>query len=104
MLLVKLRDVPTDPIDAKALAKTCTHFSGADIDGLIDRAKDNVLEEILDGGDERNLRQQDLVDAVETIEPSTTDWLKTARNLVKFGGAGSSYKDVEKYLRSAKLY
>ena len=30
--------------------------------------------------------------------------LKTARNLVKFGNAGGSYKEVEKYLRSMNLY
>ncbi len=104
MLRIKLRDVPADPIDANALAATCDHFSGADIDGLIETAKDDVLAEILDGGNERNLRQEDLVHALESCEPSTLEWMKTARNLVKFGGAGSSYKDVEKYLRSSKLY
>lgn len=104
MLQVKLRDVPTDPFDAEHLAAACKHFSGADMDGLIDRAKDAVLGEILEGGEERNLRQEDLLEAVEAIEPSTLEWLRTARNLVKFGGGSGAYKDVEKYLRGAKLY
>jgi SpoVK/Ycf46/Vps4 family AAA+-type ATPase len=104
MLRLKLIDVPTDPIDEHAVASTCSHFSGADMDGLIEHAKDEVLAEILDGGAERNLTQADLLDAVEHIDPSTLEWLKTARNLVKFGGAGGTYKDVEKYLRSAGLY
>jgi hypothetical protein len=41
---------------------------------------------------------------VESAVPSTLDWLKTARNLVKFGGAGKQYRDVEQYLRKSKLY
>jgi len=100
----KLRDVPHEAIDAAALAQRCQHFSGADIDGLIDRAKDEVLAEILDGGSERPLRQSDLAAVVEGVEPSTLEWLKTARNLVKFGGAGSAYRDVERYLRGERLY
>ncbi|MDH5676938.1 MAG: ATP-binding protein [Myxococcales bacterium] len=104
MLRMKLCDVPTDWYDERALSAACHHFSGADIDGLIERAKDEVLAEILDSGDERNLTHADLAQAAEAIEPTTLEWLKTARNLVKFGGAGAAYKDVEKYLRSAKLY
>lgn len=104
MFEAKLRDVPHEAIDAAALAQRCQHFSGADIDGLIDRAKDEVLTEILEGGSERPLRQSDLAAVVEGVEPSTLEWLKTARNLVKFGGAGSAYRDVERYLRGERLY
>ena len=104
MLRVKLGDVPCDPIDAAALAHVCKHFSGADMDGLIERAKDQVLGEILDGEAERNLADEDFRAVVDEIAPTTVDWLKTARNLVKFGGAGGSYKEVEAYLRAAKLY
>ena len=42
--------------------------------------------------------------AAEAAEPSTLDWLKSVRNVVKFGGAGHGYKDVEKYLRREGLY
>lgn len=104
MLRVRLSDVPTDPFDATALALACEGFSGADMDGLIDLAKDAVLAEILEGSAERNLRMGDLTGALEQLDSSTEEWLKTARNLVKFGGAGSAYKDVEKYLRARKLY
>jgi len=104
LLRARLVGVPTDPIDAEAITAACNHYSGADIDGLVDRAKDHVLFEILDGGAERPVSQEDLVAAAEAIEPSTVDWLRTARNLVKFGGHGSGYKDVEKYLRSSRLY
>jgi AAA+ superfamily predicted ATPase len=104
MFRQKLRDVPHEGVDAAALAARTEHFSGADIDGVIEHAKDAVLGEILDTGQERPIRQAELLAGLEAHSPSTLEWLKTARNLVKYGGAGSSYKDVEQYLRSTKLY
>ena len=104
MFRVKLRDVPIESFDAEALGKRAEHFSGADIDGVIERAKDSALADILESGSEREVRSSDLLAAVADTSPSTLEWLKTARNLVKYGGAGASYKDVEQYLRKAKLY
>ena len=47
--------------------------------------------------------QKDCTDALGTVEPGTLDWLRTARNPVKFGGASGGYKDVSRYLKSVKL-
>lgn len=103
MLRGKLRDVPTEDVDVALVTSRTEHFSGADIDGLIDAAKDRVLAEILDTGRNRGVRTSDLLEALEDLSPSTMDWLRTARNLVKFSGADSSYRDVEKYLKKARL-
>jgi len=98
----KLRDVPAENIDFASLATATNLYSGADIDGLIDIAKDLVLAEIIDGGNERALITADIVQALDEATPSTMEWLKTARNLVRFSGADNSYKDVEKYLKKVK--
>ena len=103
MMQMKLVEVPVADIDFAAIASATKNYSGADMDGLIDNAKDSALSDILDSGNERPLQQADFVDALETTIPSTIDWLKTARNLVKYGGADSSYKDVERYLKKNKL-
>jgi hypothetical protein len=79
------------------------HFSGADIDGVVDQAKEAVLGEILDGGEERALRESDLAAAIAAAVPTTLDWLRTARNLVKFGGSAAGYKEVETYLKAHRL-
>ncbi|QDG51995.1 AAA family ATPase [Persicimonas caeni] len=103
MFRSKLEEVPTDGLDYAALARASEYASGADIDGIIEAAKDIVLSEIFDTGRERPLRQTDLVEAAHDHEPTTLDWLRTARNLVKYGGVDRSYKEVEKYLKKVKL-
>jgi hypothetical protein len=35
--------------------------------------------------------------------PSTLDWLKTARNLVRYAGGDDGYAEVERYLKEHKL-
>jgi AAA+ superfamily predicted ATPase len=103
MLRHKLATVPTEAFDAEALAARMEHFSGADIDGVVDQAKEAVLGEILDGGEERALRESDLAAAIAAAVPTTLDWLRTARNLVKFGGSAAGYKEVETYLKAHRL-
>ena len=78
MFEMKLADVPTEEIDNASLGQRAEYFSGADIDGVIDEAKDLALADIITSNQERSLTQEDLVQAVESVAPSTLDWLKTA--------------------------
>jgi SpoVK/Ycf46/Vps4 family AAA+-type ATPase len=100
---LKLIGVPHEHIDSRAIAGVTPHFSGADVDGLVELAKDFVLEEYVSQGSERPIRQQDLERAAKDLQASTLDWLRTARNLVKYAGADASYGDVERYLKTHKL-
>lgn len=104
MLRAKLTGIPSEALDLDRLAARMVHFSGADVDGVIENAKDAVLADILATGTERRLGQHDLESGIEETHASTLEWLKTARNLVKFGGGGDQYRGVEQYLRSARLY
>ncbi len=100
---LKLRGVPHDAVDAKAIAAVTRHFSGADIEGVVELAKDYALEDHLVRKIERNITQQDLLRAADTAKASTLDWLRTARNLVKYAGADDSYSDVEQYLKRHRI-
>ncbi|MEM6639080.1 MAG: AAA family ATPase [Pseudomonadota bacterium] len=104
MLKMKLTGIPNDGLNLQRLGQVTHHFSGADIDGLIDLAKEAAIADVIEGNAGRVLQQQDFEDALDGVAPTTIDWLKTARNLVKYAGADSSYKDVEKYLKAAKMY
>src|SRR5690349_20714061 len=100
---LKLQGVPHEGVDAQAVARTTPHFSGADIEGLVEAAKDFVLEDHVTNNVERSITQQDLLRAAKDARASTLDWLRTARNLVKYAGADDSYSDVERYLKAHKL-
>jgi SpoVK/Ycf46/Vps4 family AAA+-type ATPase len=100
---IKLRDVPTEGIDVGTLAMATEQFSGADIDGLIDLAKESAIHDIIAGNPERPLNAADFDFALDQCQPSTLEWLKTARNLVRYAGGDTSYREVEKYLKQAKL-
>lgn len=104
LLKIKLIGIPCDHIDYLEVAKKCRYFSGADMDGLIEAAKDLAIDDAANGNHSRVLQQTDFLQAIEHITPTTLDWLKTAGNLVKFGNAGGTYKEVENYLRITKLY
>lgn len=103
MFRLKLVGVPHEGLDLAALASRTEHFSGADIDGLLEEAKEAAIRHIVATGNERALRQGDFEDAVAAVEPSTLDWLRTARNLVKYGGGDRAYREVEQYLKRVRL-
>jgi len=100
---LKLHGVPHEGVDAQAIAKATPHFSGADIEGVVETAKDFALEDHVTHNIERSITQQDLLRAAKEARASTLDWLRTARNLVKYAGADDSYGEVERYLKTHKL-
>lgn len=103
MLRIKLTGVPLEAdVSPEAIARRAEHYSGADIDGLIELAKESALAASL-GGQERGLALADFELALGQMQPSTLDWLRTVRNVVKYAGEDGSYKDVEQYLRQVKL-
>lgn len=103
MFEIKLTGVPIHEIDHARLAASTAQFSGADIDGLIEMAKEFALSESLAQGSERALSQADFDAAIAELQPSTLDWLRTVRNVVKYAGEDGSYKDVERYLKETRL-
>jgi len=96
---LKLHKVPCDPIDIQQLAERTKLFSGADIDGVVEYAKDAVLGEIIESGEERNITMRDLITACEQCRPTTLDWLDTVTTLLKYGGDDPAFKDVKEYLQ-----
>lgn len=103
MLEIKLTGVPCDILDLATISRQTEQFSGADIDGLIEYAKEAALEDNLLNGRERAVSQGDFTSALTMMQPSTQDWLRTARNLVKYAGDDGSYREVEQYLKKTRL-
>ena len=86
-------------IDVLRLAKQTELFSGADVVHVCELAAEQVLMEIMDGGAERRINQADLETAIASVQPSTLEWLRTAKNYVKYANQSGLYNDVEKFLK-----
>lgn len=102
MLRIKLIDVPCDDIDLGAITRATENYSGADIDGLIEMAKESALSDALSGS-ERGLSAADFTWALSQLRASTLDWLRTVRNVVKYAGDDGTYKDVAQYLKRVRM-
>lgn len=96
---LKLQDRLTEGVNYTALAKKSEFFSGADIEHVCERAVERVLEEILDTGVERPIQMVDLEHALGNMTASTLEWLKTAKNYVRYANQSGAYNDIEDYLR-----
>ena len=103
MFELKLLGVPATGLDLTALAARSQHCSGADIDGLIELAKESALVDALEGDGERGLTMADFDVAFAQLQPSTLDWLRTVRNVVKYAGDDGSLKEVERYLKGSGM-
>ncbi len=96
---LQMQDRYAERLDTVKLAKATEFFSGADIANVCERAVERVLMEILETGVERPVRMRDIEEALAEVQPSTLDWLRTAKNYVKYANQGGMYNDIERYLR-----
>ena len=81
------------------MAAQTEFYAGADIENVVELASENVLGEILTTGIKRPLHTGALLGALEGQQPSTLDWLRTAKKYVKYSNQGGLYNDVETYLK-----
>lgn len=103
MLRLKLMDVPIGDVDLDTIAANTLNYSGADIDGLIELAKESALTDSLAAGEERPITAADFEAALAQTRPSTVDWLRTVRNVVKYAGDDGTYREVEQYLKQVRM-
>jgi SpoVK/Ycf46/Vps4 family AAA+-type ATPase len=85
-------------IDPALLARQTERYSGADIQGLLDRTAEQVLEEILRAGSERLIMARDIQTAMKQTRPTTLEWLESAKNYVEFANATGQYDELKVYL------
>jgi SpoVK/Ycf46/Vps4 family AAA+-type ATPase len=99
ILRILLADRPVaGDIDAAALAKATSGFSGADLRNLVETACDLAIEESLSAGAEKPVNRAHLQDALKELKPTTTEWLTTARNYARYANEGGQYDEVLQFL------
>jgi transitional endoplasmic reticulum ATPase len=100
ILELLLQDKPAAHVDVKQIARRTQLFSGADLRALVELAVDDVIDEALESGTEPPVTTEHLEQVLARLQPSTVDWLSSARNYVEFANQGGRYDDVAAFLRS----
>jgi AAA+ superfamily predicted ATPase len=103
ILQLNLRDRPTEGLDLRWAASKTDGYSGADIAHVCESAAENAMEQSIQSGVVRPIRQSDLKKAVSEVKPSTRPWFETAKNYVLFANDGGAYDDLQEYMRSHRL-
>lgn len=102
ILRLKLKDKPVEAIDFKSIAKKAEHFSGADIDALIDIAIELKLEASFADGVPKPINTNDLLSSLKKHKPSTQEWFLTAKNFAMFANDTGLYDDILTYMKIKK--
>jgi transitional endoplasmic reticulum ATPase len=100
ILELALADRSQEVLDLDDLARRTALFSGADLRAVVERAVDRVIDEALEAGGDVPIRRAHLEAALREARPTTTDWLRTARNYVEFANHGGRYDDVLAFLKT----
>jgi len=98
ILEIFLDKKPVEKLDLAKLATKTKDFSGADLRGLVERAIEEKLREAMKSGKPEPIRTNDLLAALKRQNPSTREWLATARNYAAFANEGGVYDDIKAYL------
>jgi transitional endoplasmic reticulum ATPase len=99
ILRLVLADRPTAgelPIDT--IAGRTSGFSGADLENLVETAADLAIEASLAHEREVPIGGEHLRVALDTVKPTTHEWLTTARNYARYANEGGQYDDVLRFL------
>jgi transitional endoplasmic reticulum ATPase len=99
ILRVLLRGKPTKDLDHEAVAAKTDGFSGADLKGLVDLAIEAKLRDAVVSGTPTPLATKDLLAAIKSARPTTTEWFGTAKNYAVYANQGGLYDDVLKHMR-----
>ena len=89
---------PVENIDYKLLAAKTNRYSAADIKAVCYAAIDIKIREAMKTGKKGLISTQDLLQAVQKINPSTAEWLYTAENYAKYSNQSGIYDAILDYL------
>jgi SpoVK/Ycf46/Vps4 family AAA+-type ATPase len=103
ILRYHLRKRPVAEIEFDKLAELTDGFSGADLAQLCDSAAQRAMQDAIRLGAARPIAMPDFSAALETVKPSSGEWLQVARNVAIFANVSGAYDDLLAYLKSRRL-
>ncbi|QVK18307.1 ATP-binding protein [Mycoplasmatota bacterium] len=99
---IKTTDLTIDDVNYLTLAEMTELYSGADIQNVVELASEYVINEVFETENERNLNINDFIKAISTTHPTTLEWIKTVKNIMRFSRR-SLYEEVRNYIKRNKL-
>jgi AAA+ superfamily predicted ATPase len=94
---------PAEGVDLRWVAEKTDGYSGADLAYLVESATELAMEESIETGKPRPIRQNDFKRALKESKPSVRPWFEVARNYAMFSNEGGMYDDLLDYLRAKRM-
>ena len=88
------------PLDLAFVAKHTSGFSGADLKNIVETASDLAIESSIETGQEVPIESATLKEALQETNPTTLEWLTTARNYARYANDGGQYNAVLEFLKT----
>ncbi len=86
-------------MDLDAVAGATEGMSGADLRLVCEDAAERALKAAIRSSSVQPIGDAELREAVKATRPSTTAWLESARNHVRYANAAGEYDELADYLR-----
>lgn len=104
ILKIHLRGKPVEPhFDYERVAAALHLYSGADIRGLCERVADEAIAEAMRTGQVVPLRTRAFLRLAKVTPPSTSDWLRTARNYATYANQSGLYNPVLQWIEKERI-
>lgn len=102
VLSIQLDGKPTQKLDLAKVAARTHGYSGADLGAVVNAAVESKLQLAVRTGNPTPITTKDLLTAVKSVRPSTTEWFATAKNHAIYSNQGGTYDDILDYLKLKK--
>ncbi|GGD84746.1 ATP-binding protein [Paenibacillus nasutitermitis] len=103
ILQLKTAGKPQQDLDIRKIAGATSHFSGADLNQLVDEATQLALHRSLKAGSIQPITNEDLTQSLKNRKPTTLEWFQTAKNYATFSDSNKDYQVVLDYMKQHRL-
>lgn len=103
ILALKTSNKPTQQLNIAKIAKKTQHFSGADLEHLVEDAVELVIHRSMETGEILPLTDKEFSEVIKKRKPTTLEWFSTARNYATFSDVNRDYQIVLDYIKENRI-